>query len=109
MSKPRGLPIRRLGAMIEREINENTHGASALDDARRRLILALRVAAVLMLIFFLGRPLAGGWVGWALAPAPDTIFIVIDRSASMEGKAAGINSSKREEALRRVYGEFTAD
>jgi len=77
-----------------------TQSSSSHAKLRQWLILALRVAAVLMLIFFLGRPLAGGWVGWALAPAPDTIFIVIDRSASMEGKAAGINSSKREEALR---------
>jgi hypothetical protein len=77
-----------------------TQSSSSHAKLRQWLILALRVAAALMLIFFLGRPLAGGWVGWALAPAPDTIFILFDRSASMEGKAAGVNTSKREEALR---------
>src|SRR4051812_22743212 len=79
-----------------------TQSSSSHAKLRQWLILALRVAAVLMLIFFLGRPLAGGWVGWALAPAPDTILIVLDRSASMEGKAAGANTSKREEAIRLV-------
>ena len=50
------------------------------------LILLFRVMAVAMLIFFIARPLAGGWLGWALSPAPDAIVILLDRSASMEGK-----------------------
>lgn len=65
---------------------------------RQFLILLFRVLAVLMLLLFLARPLAGGWVGWALSPAPDAIIILLDRSASMETQAAGI--SKREQALR---------
>jgi hypothetical protein len=62
------------------------------------LILLFRVLAVAMLIFFIARPLAGGWLGWALSPAPDAIVILLDRSASMEAKANG--TTKREQALK---------
>src|SRR5690349_17650371 len=63
---------------------------TSVSNARLRqwLILLLRVLAVLMLVLFLARPLAGGWLGWALAPAPDAIVILLDRSASMETQAA---------------------
>jgi hypothetical protein len=64
------------------------------------LILLFRVMAVAMLIFFIARPLAGGWLGWALSPAPDAIVILLDRSASMEGKANG--TTKREQALKQL-------
>ncbi len=67
---------------------------------RQFLILALRVLAVMMLILFLARPLAGGWLGWALRPAPDVILILVDRSASMEFKSAEGTGSQREESLR---------
>jgi hypothetical protein len=64
---------------------------------RQMLILLCRVLIVAMLLLFLGRPLAGGWLGWALSPAPDSILILLDRSASMETKAGG--ATKREQAL----------
>jgi hypothetical protein len=43
---------------------------SSVNNARLRqwLILAMRVLAVLMLVLFLSRPLAGGWLGWVLSP-----------------------------------------
>jgi hypothetical protein len=67
---------------------------------RQFLILLFRVMAVAMLIFFIARPLAGGWLGWALSPAPDAIVILFDRSASMEAKANG--TTKREQALKQL-------
>ncbi|KAB2659891.1 MAG: hypothetical protein DVB32_07055, partial [Verrucomicrobia bacterium] len=75
---------------------------SSVSHARLRqfLILALRVLAVMMLILFLARPLAGGWLGWALRPAPDVILILVDRSASMEFTSANSATSRREESLR---------
>jgi hypothetical protein len=77
---------------------------SSVNNARLRqwLILLFRVLAVLMLVLFLSRPLAGGWLGWALSPAPDTILILLDRSASMEAQAAGSTVTKRELALRSL-------
>jgi hypothetical protein len=67
---------------------------------RQFLILLFRTLAVAMLILFLSRPLAGGWLGWALSPAPDAIVLILDRSASMETKAQGTNRSKREQAIQ---------
>ena len=65
---------------------------------RQFLILLCRVLAVAMLVLFLARPLAGGWLGWALSPAPDAIVILLDRSASMETKAGA--TTKRQQALQ---------
>ncbi|MHB8522239.1 MAG: BatA domain-containing protein [Limisphaerales bacterium] len=69
---------------------------------RQFLVLLFRVLAVLMLLLFLGRPLAGGWLGWALSPAPDAIVILLDRSASMETQLAGTTTTRREEALKLI-------
>src|SRR5665213_257317 len=73
---------------------------SSISNTRLRqfLILLCRVLAVAMLVLFLARPLAGGWLGWALSPPPDAILIVLDRSASMETQAGP--ASKREQALK---------
>jgi len=65
---------------------------------RQLLILLCRMAAVAALCLFLARPLAGGWMGWAVSSAPDAIVILLDRSASMEIKTGGV--SKREQGIR---------
>jgi len=65
---------------------------------RQFLILLCRVLAVAMLVLFMARPLAGGWLGWALSPAPDAILILLDRSASMETRAGA--TTKRQQAVQ---------
>jgi hypothetical protein len=65
---------------------------------RQFLILLCRVLAVAMLVLFLARPLAGGWLGWALSPAPDAILILLDRSASMETQTGP--ATKRQQAIQ---------
>jgi hypothetical protein len=79
---------------------------SSISQAKLRqfLVLLFRVLAVLALIAFLSRPLAGGWVGWALSPAPEVIMLVLDRSASMEVQAGNGEKTCREEALE-LWGE----
>src|SRR5271157_5742574 len=64
---------------------------------RQFLIPLCRVLAVAMLVLFVARPLAGGWLGWALSPAPDAILILLDRSASMETRAGA--TTKRQQAI----------
>ena len=73
---------------------------SSADRARLRqfLILLFRVLAVLALVLFLARPLAGGWLGWAVSSAPDAVLLLVDRSASMEQLSGAV--SKREKVLR---------
>ncbi len=77
---------------------------SSVDRARLKqfLILLFRVLAVLALILFLSRPFAGGWLGWAVSVAPDVIFLLVDRSASMETKSGEGGAFRREEVLRTM-------
>lgn len=78
-----------------------TQSSTSHAKLRQFLVLALRVLTVVALLFFLGRPLAGGWLGWALAPAPDSILLLLDRSASMELRAPGQTISRRQTAIDR--------
>src|SRR6476646_8767608 len=75
-----------------------TQSSTSHAKLRQWIILALRVLAVITLVLFLGRPLAGGWLGWALAPAPDALVILLDRSASMEPASPARTLTKREQA-----------
>ncbi len=72
-----------------------------LSRLRQILILALRVLAVAAIIFVITRPLAGGWLGLT-GGAPDTVLILIDRSASMEQQNQHSGVSKREAGLRNI-------
>ena len=69
---------------------------------RQFLILACRVLALLALILAIARPLAGGWLGWALSPSPDVVLVLLDHSASMEAGDPSGTLSKREQALRAI-------
>jgi len=69
---------------------------------REWLILACRVLAVAALIFAIARPLVGGWLGWAMGAAPDTIILLLDRSASMDVQDPTTHLSKRTLAIRRL-------
>lgn len=77
-----------------------TRSSTGHAKLRQFLILLFRVLALLTLLLFLARPLAGGWLGWALAPAPDAIVILLDRSASMETKLSGATMTRRQQALK---------
>jgi hypothetical protein len=81
-----------------------TASRQATRQARIRewLILACRALAVLALVFFLARPLAGGWLGWAAGSAPDTVVLLLDRSPSMEAQDPMTHRSKRARVLRRL-------
>lgn len=72
-----------------------------LSRLRQVLILALRVLAVAAIIFVACRPLAGGWLGLT-GGAPDTVLILLDRSASMEQKNLATGMSKRSAGLRNL-------
>lgn len=57
--------------------------STSMAKIRQWLILLLRALAILLLIAALSRPLLGGWLGWTFSGAPDTIIILLDRSATM--------------------------
>ena len=74
---------------------------SSISQAKLRqlLVLLFRVLTVVALVFFLSRPLSGGWLGWALSPAPEVVILVLDRSASMETIAGANGKTRREQAI----------
>ena len=72
-----------------------------LSRLRQVLILAFRVLAVAAIIFVITRPLAGGWLGLT-GGAPDTVMILLDRSASMEQQNTTTGVSKRLAGLRNI-------
>ncbi len=73
---------------------------------RQLLILTLRVLAVLGLIFLIARPLAGGWLGLT-GGAPDSVIVLLDRSASMEQMNLATGQSKRSAALSKIAQGIT--
>ena len=72
-----------------------------LSKLRQYLILAFRVMAVAAIIFVVGRPLAGGLLGLT-GGAPDSVIILLDRSASMEQQLLTTGTSKRTAGLRNL-------
>jgi hypothetical protein len=72
-----------------------------LSRLRQVLILAMRVLAIAAIIFAITRPLAGGWLGLT-GGAPDTVMVLVDRSASMEQMNVATGVSKRLAGLRNV-------
>lgn len=60
-----------------------SHNSTSMARIRQFLILLLRILAILVLLLALARPLAGGWVGLTLSGPPETVIMVLDRSASM--------------------------
>ncbi len=71
---------------------------------RQYLLLAARMLVILFLIWAMARPLTGGWIGAAAGGVPETVVILLDRSASMEAKDAATQTTKREQALKLIAG-----
>ena len=66
---------------------------------RQYLLLLARMLIILFLIWAMSRPLTGGWIGAAAGGVPETVLILLDRSASMEARGSGPAESKRAHAL----------
>jgi hypothetical protein len=90
--------IKWAAMMFLRAAQRMNQGLSRL---RQILILAFRALAVAAIIFVITRPLAGGWLGLT-GGAPDTVMILLDRSASMEQQNPVTGVSKRQAGLRKL-------
>lgn len=87
---------------------EGSRSSRGRQRLREILLLVARVLAVLGLILTLGRPLAGGWVGWLAGERVDAVVVILDRSASM-GEAPGPGpESKLDLALGRIVPALEA-
>ncbi len=77
-----------------------------LSRLRQVLVLTLRALAVAAMVLVVARPLAGGWLGLT-GGAPDTVLILLDRSASMEQQNTTTGVSKRVAGLRNLSKAIT--
>lgn len=75
---------------------------------RHYLLLLCRMLLLLFLILALSRPVIGGWMGVLAANAPETVILLLDRSASMEAVEPNRHISKREHALQIVAEAATS-
>ena len=69
---------------------------------RQIMILAMRVLAVIAILFAASRPLASGWVALTAGGEPETVLVLLDRSASMEQQNLETGESKRSTALEKI-------
>ena len=58
--------------------------ARGMARLKQWLIMAMRMFAIAGLIFVITRPLSSGWVGSLTGGKPETVVVVLDRSASMQ-------------------------
>jgi hypothetical protein len=73
---------------------------------RQMLILALRVLVLTAIVLAVGRPLSGGWLGLT-GGAPDTVIILVDRSASMSQKDPSTGATKTTAGLQNIAKAIT--
>ena len=66
---------------------------------RQYLLLLFRALVILFLVWAMARPIVGGWIGSAAGGAPEVVLVLLDRSASMEGRGADRQESKRQHAI----------
>jgi hypothetical protein len=77
------------------------HMNQGLSRLRQILILAFRVLAVAAILFVITRPMAGGLLGLT-GGLPDTVIVLLDRSASMEQQDLATGTSKRSAGLAKL-------
>jgi len=65
------------------------------------LIMAARMAAIAGLILAVSRPLSSGWVGSITGGQPETIIVLLDRSASMQQQTT-TGESKLKSGLSKI-------
>lgn len=66
------------------------------------LIMAARMAAIAGLIFAVSRPLSSGWIGSITGGKPETILVLVDRSASMQQQQTTTGESKLKSGLSKI-------
>ncbi|MCK5845352.1 MAG: BatA domain-containing protein [Victivallales bacterium] len=75
--------------------------STSMAKIRQWLVLLLRTLAVCAIVLALSRPLVGGWLGWSLSGSPDSVVVLLDRSASM-GTKSGNGANLLQTALSKL-------
>ena len=69
---------------------------------RQVLIMAARMLAIAGLIFAICRPLSSGWIGSLTGGKPETVIVVLDRSASMQQQQVETGETKLSSGRKKI-------
>lgn len=69
---------------------------------RQILIMAARMLVIAGLIFAISRPLSSGWIGSLTGGKPETVIVVLDRSASMQHQQIETGATKLSSGLKKI-------
>ncbi len=69
---------------------------------RQILIMAARMLVIAGLIFAISRPLSSGWIGSLTGGKPETVIVVLDRSASMQHQQVETGETKLSSGLTKI-------
>ena len=75
--------------------------STKISNLRNILILLCRCLVILFFILALARPLAGSFLGWSVT-APDTIYVLLDRSASMGSTTVGAEKNRLQKGIENI-------
>ena len=66
------------------------------------LIMAMRMLVIAGLIFAICRPLSSGWIGSIGGGKPETVIVLLDRSASMQHQQLATGETKLSTGIRKM-------
>ena len=69
---------------------------------RRWMIMAMRMLVIAGLIFTITRPLSSGWVGALTGGKPETVIVLLDRSASMQRQQVSTGETRLSGGVERI-------
>ncbi len=75
---------------------------------RHILIMTARVLAIATLLFAICRPLATGWLGALAGGKPETVIILLDRSASMKQQNVQTGQTKITDGIEKIASMLKA-
>lgn len=75
---------------------------------RHILIMAARMLVVAGFIFAVSRPMATGWMGALAGGKPETLIVLLDRSASMQQQNLQTGETKISSGLNKIAGMIDA-
>ena len=71
------------------------------------LIMAMRMLVIAGLIFVVTRPLSSGWIGSLTGGKPETVVVVLDRSASMQQQRLQTGQTKLSLGKQKIAQALT--
>jgi hypothetical protein len=75
--------------------------STKISQLKHLFILLCRCLVVLLLFLALARPLSGNFFNWSLK-SPDTVFLLIDRSASMNAVTLGAEKTRLQKGIENI-------